>query len=72
MNKNIEKFNDDINHRMSAGQSIIDAIIDYCRENELEVESVKEVIKKLPKLKQQLRIAGEEQNLLIKKKRLPI
>jgi hypothetical protein len=50
----------------------IDAVIDYCDKNGLELEVVADVIQNLPNLKAKLEIEAENLHFLKKTARLPV
>lgn len=52
--------------------SHVDAIVHYCDKNNIEVETVAALIKKIPKIKSQLQSDYEELNYLPKSAKLPL
>lgn len=50
----------------------LDAIVTYCHENDLEIETVAQVISKIPTLKLKLEIEAERLNYLKPTARLPV
>ena len=54
------------------GLDYIDAVVDYCNKNNLEIEAIAEIIQKLPNLKLKIEIEAEELHYLKKTTRLPI
>lgn len=54
------------------GIDYIDAVISYCEDNNLEIESVADIIQKLPNLKLKIELEAEELHYLKKTARLPV
>lgn len=52
--------------------SYIDAIISYCEDNDVDIESFGNFIKTIPSLKSQIEIEAENLNFLNKTSRLPV
>lgn len=59
-----EKIHLAIEKRLSKGSSYIDALIEYANENRLEVETVAEIVKKSPVLKEKIRTEAKDKRLL--------
>ena len=58
-----EKFVNDIEQMVKSGySSYIDAIVDYCSDNNIEIESIKSLVNK--QLKEKLRFEYSELNCL--------
>jgi len=45
----------EIERQIKGGNSYLDAIVDYCEKNNLELESVGEILKKSPILKEKIK-----------------
>ena len=68
-----EKFAEDIEHLvLNTSMNYIDAIVQYCEDNEIEIESVNKLINK--PLKEKLRFVATELNYMKKtsKGKLPL
>jgi hypothetical protein len=55
-----------------SGTDYIDAVIDYCTKNGIEVETAAAIIKSNPSIKSKIQIEAENLNVLEKTSRLPI
>jgi hypothetical protein len=51
--------------------SYIEAIVEYCKDNNLELETAGAIVKNFPKLKAKVRLEAEKINLVPKTDRLP-
>ena len=49
----------------------IDAIVIYCKDNNIELETAASIVKNFPKLKAKIRLEGETLHILKKTDRLP-
>ena len=68
-----EKLISEIEHIViHCGTNYIDAIVHYCDQNNIEVETVASIIKSSGKLKSRLQAEGEQLNFLPRSARLPI
>lgn len=54
------------------GNDYIDAVVDYCERNKIEVETAAAIIKRSELLKSKIQSEAEDLNILPKKARLPI
>lgn len=71
--KNPEQFHHEIERRVVIGMEYLEAIISYCEDNGLEIESVIPIIKKCPILKAKLQNESEKLNLVKKEdNKLPL
>jgi hypothetical protein len=50
-----EKVHHDISEMLSRGVNYIDALVEYARQNELEIETVADIVKKSSILKEKVR-----------------
>ena len=50
----------------------IDAVLLYCTENDIEIETAASLIKGSAKMKAKIQLEAEEQNLITKSAKLPI
>jgi ppGpp synthetase/RelA/SpoT-type nucleotidyltranferase len=50
-----EKIHHDIAEKLSKGVSYIDALVEYARENDIEIETVAEIVKKSSTIKEKIR-----------------
>jgi hypothetical protein len=50
-----EKIHFAIAHKLAKGASYIDALIDYSKENNIEIETIAEIVKKYPLIKEKIR-----------------
>lgn len=64
--RNPEQFHRDIESRVTAGMDYIEAIVSYCEENGLEVESVTPLMKQGTILRAKLQDEAEKLNLIQK------
>lgn len=62
---NQETILKEIERQIKGGNSYTDAVLDYCEKNNLEVESIGEIVKKSPIIKE--KIKKEAKNLLMVK-----
>lgn len=51
--------------------SYIDAIVEYCKDNNLELETAGSIVRNFPKLKAKVQLEAEKLNMLEKTDRLP-
>lgn len=65
-----EKFNREVLSLLTKNMSVMEAIIYYCEKNNLEYETISQLIGS--ELKQRLREEAENLNLLPKSSKLPI
>lgn len=54
------------------GVDYIDAVIDYCTKNGIEIETAAAIIKSNPSIKSKIQVEAEELNVLEKTARLPV
>lgn len=52
--------------------TLLEAVVEYCEQNDLDIESVAPAIKKNPNIMSRLREEAEELNYLEKRSRLPL
>jgi len=57
-----------ISSKLSRGASYIDALIEYANENNLEVESVAEIVKKSPIIKEKVRDEATKMRMVKREK----
>jgi predicted aldo/keto reductase-like oxidoreductase len=69
---NSEKIMNEISDMIQAGIPYIDAIVEYCEKNSLEIEVAGEIIRRSPILKAKIYEEAEELNLVEKQVRLPV
>lgn len=62
---NQETILKEIEKQIKNGNSYMDSVLDYCEKNNLEVESIGEIVKKSPIIKE--KIKKEAKNLLMVK-----
>lgn len=68
-----QKFMHDIDKICSAGKiEYIDAVVDWCEKNKIEIEYVASFIKKDPVFKSKLQEEAENLNILKRGARLPL
>lgn len=61
-----EKIHFAIEKKLSVGSTYIDALIEYAREQDLEVETVAEIVKKSKIIKEKIRLEASERKMLKK------
>ena len=61
-----ERVHHEIQHMLKGGISYIDALCEYARINELEIETVADIVKKSSILKEKVRSEAVEAKLVIK------
>jgi hypothetical protein len=59
-----EKIHFSIQSKLSVGSTYIDALIEYAREHDIEIETVAEIVKKSPIIKEKVRSEAKEKRLL--------
>lgn len=59
-----EKIHFAIEKKLSVGSSYIDALVEYAKEQDLEVETVAEIVKKSKIIKEKIRSEASERRLL--------
>lgn len=69
---NSEKIMLEIADMIKSGVPYIDAIVEYCEKNELEIEVAGEIIRRSPILKAKIYEEAEELNLVERQVRLPV
>ena len=62
-----EKIHFAIEKKLSLGSSYIDALVEYAKEKELEIETVAEIVKKSSIIKEKIRIEARSKRLLKEK-----
>jgi hypothetical protein len=68
-----QKFTKDIEKMCNAGRiEYIDAVVDWCEKNKIEIEYVASYIKKDPVFKSKLQEEAENLNILKRGARLPL
>lgn len=71
LNKHAD-FYDGVDKMVSGGSNYIDAIVEWCRIRDLEVEAVAPLVEKNPSLVAKLREEAEQLNFMTKTSRLPV
>ena len=61
-----ERVHHEIQQMLSSGVSYIDALVEYARINELEIETVADIVKKSSILKEKVRSEAVEARLVIR------
>jgi len=61
-----EKVHHEIQRMLSSGVSYIDALVEYARINDLEIETVADIVKKSSILKEKVRSEAVEARLVIR------
>ena len=56
----------------SSGSDYIDAVVQYCDENEIDIEVAASIIKSSSRLKSNIRLEAENVNMVSKSRRLPV
>lgn len=56
--KTPEKIHQDISDMLANGVTYIDALVSYCKRNDLEIETVAEIVKKSDVIREKLREEG--------------
>ena len=69
---NSEKIMSEIADMIKDGVPYIDAIVEYCDKNSLEIEVAGEIIRRSPILKAKIYEEAEELNLVERQVRLPV
>jgi hypothetical protein len=64
--KTPEKIHHEISDMLSKGVSYIDALIEYAKRNDLEIESIADIVKKSPILKEKVRTEAQNINMIKK------
>lgn len=59
-----EKIHFAIEKKLSKGSTYIDALIDYAKENDIEIETVAEIVKKSSIIKEKVRMEAKSKRLL--------
>jgi hypothetical protein len=59
-----EKIHLAIEKRLSVGVPYIDALIEYAKEKNMEIETIAEIVRKSPVIKEKLRIEAQSMRLL--------
>ena len=59
-----ERIHFAIQKRLSDGASYIDALIEYATENDIEIETVAEIVKKSSIIKEKVRVEAKAKRLL--------
>lgn len=59
-----EEIHHQISAKLSKGASYIDALVEYATENDLEVESVAEIVRKSPIIKEKVRAEAKKMRLV--------
>jgi predicted aldo/keto reductase-like oxidoreductase len=62
----IENFNQDIQRMLDSGVGYVEAIIEYCDKNQIEIEVMASIIKKSPQNKEKLLLDATKNRLLKK------
>ena len=70
INKRSEDFISDIESIVKEGVSYMDALVEYAKRNNLEIETVGNIVSKIPVIKEKLTKESETLNLLPKTARL--
>lgn len=64
--KTPEKIHHDIADKLAKGVSYIDALVDYSKENNIEIETVAEIVKKSSIIKEKIRSEAVAMRLMKK------
>jgi hypothetical protein len=59
-----ERIHFAIEKKLSQGSSYIDSLVDYARENNIEIETVAEIVKKSAIIKEKVRSEAKDKRLL--------
>lgn len=59
-----EKIHFAIEKKLSSGSSYIDALVEYAKEQDLEIETIAEIVKKSKIIKEKIRVEANERRLL--------
>lgn len=62
--KTPEKIHHDISEKLSKGVSYIDALIEYSKENDIEIETIAEIVKKSSVIREKIRSEAVSMRLL--------
>lgn len=66
--KNVQDFTTAIESMINEGFDYIDAVVNYCEKNKIEIEVAAALVKLSPKLKTKLKAQARRLNLLKKKR----
>jgi UDP-glucose 6-dehydrogenase len=66
-----EKIHFAIEKKLALGASYIDALIEYSKEKDIEIETIAEIVKKSPVIKEKLRSEAQSMRLLKVKNATP-
>lgn len=58
--KNAEKIHQEITKKIKNGASYIDALVEYSKENDMEIETLGNIVKKSPIMKSQVKDEAEK------------
>jgi|TARA_B110000977_G_scaffold26529_1_gene33123 predicted aldo/keto reductase-like oxidoreductase len=61
-----EKVHHEISYMLSNGVNYVDALVEYARKNELEIEAVADIVKKSSILKEKVRNEAVKMKMVIK------
>lgn len=61
-----EKVHHDISYMLSNGVNYIDALVEYARKNDLEIEAVADIVKKSSILKEKVRTEAVKMKMVVK------
>jgi hypothetical protein len=59
-----ERIHFAIEKKLSRGSSYIDSLLEYAKENDIEIETVAEIVKKSPIIKEKIRSEAKDKRLL--------
>jgi hypothetical protein len=59
-----EKIHHDISEMLSKGSTYIEALVEYSRQKEIEIETIAEIVKKSPVIKEKLRTEALKMKLV--------
>lgn len=62
--KTPEKIHHDISEKLAKGVSYIDALIEYSRENDIEIETIAEIVKKSAVIREKIRAEAISMRLI--------
>lgn len=60
----IETFNQDIQKMQDAGCGYMEAVVEYCERNQIEIEVIASIIKKSPQNKEKLLLDATEKRMV--------
>ena len=64
-----EKVHHDISYMLQTGVNYVDALVEYARKNDLEIEAVADIVKKSSILKEKVRTEAVKMKMVVKDER---